>query len=349
MGWSLFEVDMRRAIRPLHDARCAIQIRRVYETFRPDVVHAHSSKAGALSRIATLGMTHRPRIVYTPHSIASNMSPVFGAIEKVLALRLDILSAVSQSEREELRHLDLVTPERVHVVFPTVPSDVYVPRNRADARRELGFGDGPLMVGVGRLTRQKDPLAFVQLAAALRRTFPDLRAVWVGDGELRPLMEEDIRARSLGDCVSITGWIGDTRPYIAAANVFVSTSLYESFGYVTAEAFAMERPVVASEIVGTVDVVQHDTHEQLFPPGDLRAAEVKAARILRDGEFATNLALRGRAFVNATFSVAATRRGLLATYDAALATSPLLLPQLRDGVRDVEAAHVERASVSADA
>jgi glycosyltransferase involved in cell wall biosynthesis len=312
---------MRREIRPVHDAKCALALQKIYKLFRPDVVHAHSSKAGALSRLATIGMKKRPGIVYTPNSIASNVSRMYGMIEKVLALRLDVIAAVTQSEREELHGLKLIPLDRIHVVVPTIPFDGFAPRNREEARKELGYGNEPTIIAIGRLTRQKDPLTFVELANALRIRVPNLRAVWVGDGELRPAMEERIALHGLESCVTITGWLEDVRPHIAAANLFVSTSRYESFGYVTAEALAMERPVVASEITGTVDVVRRDTKEQLFALDDAAGAVTRAARFLNEPEFASEIAERGRMYVNQAFSVAETRRGLRKAYAVAVEMS----------------------------
>jgi glycosyltransferase involved in cell wall biosynthesis len=317
-GWQLFELDMRREIRPGYDFKCARALQKIYRSFKPDVVHAHSSKAGALARLATIGMRQRPGIVYTPNSIASNVSWVYGLIERVLALRLDIIAAVTQSERDELYRLGLLPLARIHVVVPTIPSDGFAPRSRELARWELGLPDGPLAIGIGRLTAQKNPLAFVELAALLHAIVPGFRAIWVGDGEMRPAVEARIEELGLGSCISITGWLDDVRPYVAAANLFVSVARYESFGYVTAEALAMERPVVASAITGTVDIVKSDVAEQLFAPNDLAAAAALAARLLGDPAFAAGVAGRGRAFVNEAFSVDQTRRALHTAYDAAL-------------------------------
>lgn len=317
-GWRLFELDMQREIKPLHDIRCTFALQRIYRSFEPDVVNAHSSKAGALARIATIGMKHRPAIVYTPHSIAAKHSMIYWMIEKALALRVDIIAAVTQSERDELRALDLLPLDRIRVVVPTIPSDSYVPQERNSVRIELGLSGVPIVVGIGRLTLQKDPLFFVNLTSALRSRVPNVRAFWVGDGELRGVVEERIAALELGSSLSITGWLEDVRPYIAASDVFISSSRYESFGYATAEALAMARPVIASEITGTIDVVKHDMAEQLFPLDDLDGAAARTVRFLDDPEFAAEVAQRGRTYVNATYSAAATRRGLHAAYDAAL-------------------------------
>jgi glycosyltransferase involved in cell wall biosynthesis len=316
-GWCLFEVAMQRSIDPRRDASCTIALRKVYNRFEPDVVHAHSSKAGAIARLATIGMRHRPGVVYTPHSIGANIGRVYGWMERLLALRLDVLAAVTSSERDELRALKLLPPGRIHVIVPTIRSDVFAPANRSQARRALGLPDGPLVIAIGRLTAQKDPLAFVDFVACLRERLAAVHAVWVGDGELRATMEQRIAELSLQGTLAITGWLDDVRPYLAASDLVASTAAYESFGYATAEALAMDRPVVASAITGTVDVVTTDVGDQLYRYRDIVSAAVLAGRLLSDPAYAAAVARRGRARVLATFCVDEMRRGLAGAYTAA--------------------------------
>lgn len=316
-GWELFELDMRRDIDVPFDLRCAFSIRNIYRSFRPDIVHAHSSKAGAIARLATLGFRQRPGIVYSPHAIAVNLSWVYGAIEKLLALRLDALAAVSESEREELWRLNLIPRDRVHVVVPSIRPEVFVPEERDLARKRLNLEPGPLVVAIGRLAAQKDPLGFVAFVSVLRQQVRDVRAIWVGDGVLREAMEERIDALGLRSVISITGWVDDVRVYLGACDLFVSTSLYEGLSYVTAEAVAMGRPVVASRIPGTVDIVTISPAAQLYPLRDFEAASFLAARLLSDPAMAADLGDRGREGVLSTFSPDETRRGLKRAYAAA--------------------------------
>lgn len=316
-GWKLFELDMRRPINLPSDLKCAYMLQNVYRRFRPDVVHAHSSKAGAIARMATVGIRQRPRIVYSPHAIAVNLSWLYGTAEKLLASRLDALAAVSDSEREELRGLNLIPPDRVHVVSPSIRSDILVPEDRVQARHRLKLGPEPTVVAVGRLALQKDPLGFLTFVSSLHKRVPNLRAIWVGDGHLRRAVEERIDALDLRSVVSITGWLDDVRAYLAACDVFVSTSAYEGFSTVIAEALAMRRPVVASRIPGTVDIVTTEPTAQLYPPGDFEAASMLAERLLSDPVSAARLGERGQEVVLATFSREETRRGLERAYAAA--------------------------------
>ncbi len=144
-----------------------------------------------------------------------------------------------------------------------------------------------------------------------------MRGIWVGDGELRTALEKRIATLHLEEHVSIAGWQDDVRPYIAACDLLVSTSVYESFGYVTAEAMAMDRPVVASAITGTVDVVGTDVDDQLYRSRDISSAARLAERLLRDAARASAVAKRGRMHVLSTFSTEAMRRGLAEAYSAA--------------------------------
>jgi len=316
--WTLFEVDMHRNINPRDDLACAIALRAVYRSFKPAVVHAHSSKAGALARLATIGMRNRPGIVYSPHSIGTNLGWIYGVIERLLALRLDVLSAVTPSEREELRALKILPAGRIHVVVPTIRSDEFLPSDREEARRGLHLPKGPLVVAIGRLTRQKDPLAFVDFVASLRERVSNVHAIWIGDGELRAEFEKRIAELDLESTIGLTGWLDDVRPYLAACDLLVSTAAYESFGYVTAEALAMQRPVVAPAITGTIDVVRTDVADQLYQHNDIASAAALAERLLRDEDLASAVGQRGRDQVLSTFSTDAMRRGLAGAYAAAV-------------------------------
>lgn len=313
-GWQTYDLDFRREIDMRRDLRHAYRLRRVLESFQPDVVHAHSSKAGAVARIANFARRRRARLVYSPHAIAANLNATYALLERALSSQLDILSAVSRSEAIQLEALRLVPTRKIRIVSPTIDAAHFAPRSKGEARRELGFGNEPRVVAIGRLSGQKNPLGFIEIVDRLRHTIPNVRAMWIGDGELRDAFTERIRARGLTDTISLAGWAYDVRPFIAASDLFVSCSEYESFGYVTAEAIAMERPAVASAIAGTTDIVTLDTDRCLYPPGDYAAAAIRAAYVLGDRDAAKTIATRARENLLATFSAETTRRQLLAAY-----------------------------------
>jgi glycosyltransferase involved in cell wall biosynthesis len=317
-GWESYNIDMRRQVRLFEDLRCAAQLRKIISGFRPDIVHGHSSKGGAIARLAVAFMRRRPSIVYSPAAISVALGFQYRVTEHIFSALTDVFVAISPSERQEILGLHLGNSTSVRVVSPTVRADYFEPRDRETARAFLGVGSAPLVIGIGRLAPQKDPLGFVKTIIEARKRCPNLEAIWVGDGELREQMEAAIKAAGLDRIIQITGWIVDVRDYIAACDVFLSCATYESFGYVTAEALAMQRPVVASSVNGTIDIVKQDVEKGLFRLGDYIAAAQAIVDFIESPSLATDVAKRGREYVLSAFSPQTTRTDLAEAYNFAL-------------------------------
>jgi glycosyltransferase involved in cell wall biosynthesis len=327
-GWFLQPVEsMRRPIAVVDDARSVERVRRAMRSFKPDVLHVHSAKGGAVGRIA--GLTHgphAPRVVYSPHALPSRLGAGYMAVERGLSIFTNRFVAVSDSERRQIVDEGIADKNCVDVVYPRIDTKFYRPRDRDAARRELGLpADVPIVVGVGRLASQKNPLNFVHAIARLRAVYPAVTGVWVGDGELRAEVERAAAQYDLGQALQITGWISDIRPYIAASDVLLSTSRYESFGYVIPETFAMERPAVASSVVGTIDVFFPAAEQLLYPPEDLDRAVEMLKRVLADAGLRSELGRLGRLSVIERFSSSAMRTALCTSYDKALEPARLSL------------------------
>jgi glycosyltransferase involved in cell wall biosynthesis len=239
--------------------------------------------------------------------------------ERMLGVITDRFIAVSESERREIIDEGIAQSGRVDVVYPRIDAAYYCPREQGEARRELRLPQGvPIVLGIGRLAPQKDPLSFVSAIARLRATMPTAIGIWVGDGELRNQVEAAARRLRLGEGLQIAGWISDVRPHIAACDVLLSTSRYESFGYAVAESFAMERPAVASRVTGTVDVFYPAAESLLYPAGALDEAVTRLTRLLNDKALRKELGGLGRSSMIENFSGAAMYRALSSSYRAAL-------------------------------
>jgi len=316
-GWQTWKVEMHRAVRPLSDLRATIEVRRLLREQRPDVLHCHSSKAGAVGRLAAATITERPWVIYSPHALAANVAWHYLAIERMLAGLTDRFAAISESELDEITHYGLADPSRIDVISPIVDGEHYASLDRDASRRELDLADGPLVLGIGRFIHQKDPVGFVRVFDAIRQRVPDARGLWVGEGELQPQVEREIAELGLTERLEIRPWQLDVRPWIAAADVVVSTARFESFGYVVAEAMAMHRCVVASRITGTVDVVQEEPAELLYPAGDYDAAADTVVTLLNDRARRERFAAVGAARIRRVFSREAMSQRLSSVYSKA--------------------------------
>lgn len=320
-GWFLVPVDaLRRAVHPTDDSLSMLAIRRAIRAFAPSVVHVHSAKAGAVGRVAALACwPASPPVVYSPHALPARLGKAYMIAERALAPFTKSFVAVSDSERSEIIAEGIAAAHRVSVVYPRIDADAYAPRDQPAARAELSLPQGvPIVIGIGRLAAQKDPVGFVRSLALVRGRHPDLIGLWIGDGELRAEVEKLATELNLGRGFRVMGWQTDVRPFIAAGDILLSTSQYESFGYVIPETFSMERAVVASRVTGTIDVVYPAARGMLFAPNQVTEAADLIAKLITDKELRTHLGRLGRLSVIEKFSTAAMRAALTTVYDAAL-------------------------------
>lgn len=254
-------LPMRRAVGPkdLIDLSRLTQLVRQIGPF--DVLHGHSSKAGALVRL--LPKTIPGLRVYTPHAFRT-MDPAlkgparhfYAMVERVLAQRTQRIIAVSEQEREHAIGLG-IAPRRVAMV----PNGIDAPAlpSRAEARAKLGLSAtsaGPVIGIVGRLTHQKAPERALHALAGSRRD--DARLVVIGTGELAPSLLTLAGQLGISRRVAFVGLV-DGQSAMPAFDVLLMPSRYESFGYVLLEAAAagvatLSTPVgFAREIVAMLD------------------------------------------------------------------------------------------------
>ena len=318
LGWSCYPVDITRQVHPLHDLKACLRLRQVIVRFAPDIIHCHSSKAGALGRTAVLLRRHRPARVYSPHALAAPLGSIYLKIEKVLSKSTDRFVAVSDSERREIVNFSLARESSVSVVYPSVDSEYFRPMSRDVARQVLGLGSTPLVLAIGRLTPQKDPVSFLHVIKSVYDRQPDVRAIWVGSGESEQEFHNHVRAANMEHVVRLVPWQHDVRTYIAAADVFVSTSRFESFGYVTAEALAMKRSVVASDVTGTRDIMSNSFTEWLYPQSRTDLAANLVLRLLRDPVASVAIGNLGHYEIERRFSTERMRDSLMGAYHSAL-------------------------------
>ena len=312
-GWKLYPVHMCREINVAAEIESVRKLRWVLQKFRPDVVHCHSSKAGVLGRVASLLVRPSPAVVYSPHALAIPLGRRYLYIERLLRKLAGRFIAVSDSEAGDIVHYQLATPDRVTVAYPMIDCNYFTP----SANRDTSGGvTGPFTVmGVGRLTAQKDPLRFVAIVRRLQEIMPGVEGVWIGDGELRERFEQ-LTATGPGP-IHLVPWQRDIRPFLSAADVLLSTSRYESFGYMVAEALALEVPVVASRICGTSDILIEEFAGNMYEPGDDAGAAALLRRVLQDPTRARQWAASARAMVRERFNSRSMREALLDAYSRA--------------------------------
>jgi glycosyltransferase involved in cell wall biosynthesis len=218
-------------------------LRERVEVLRPDVIHAHSSFAGALARLA-LPARWRKHVVYTPHcysyfrrDVGLATRAAFYVAEAMLALRTRNVAACSPLEVRAARRL----PGRTQVHYtPNVILDISpsIPRPRRIEGRPLR------VVSIGRLTAAKQAELFGEAAEQSRDLGRRIQWTWIGGGD------EDQAAALRGSGVVVTGWVPREQclEQLADADVYVHTARWESAPMTVLEAAVLDVPVLARDI-----------------------------------------------------------------------------------------------------
>jgi glycosyltransferase involved in cell wall biosynthesis len=167
---------------------------------------------------------------------------------------------------------------------------------RRELRTELGVAPGTrLVVTVARLHVQKGYDDLLVAARGLAREFPDVRFVWVGDGDLRDHLERQIREAGLTERIILTGYRTDLSRFYQAAELFVFPTHFEGgSSFALVEALASATAVVSSDASGIPEVVENRVHGLLFPVRNSQALTESIRHALEHPGEMAEMARRGR-------------------------------------------------------
>lgn len=251
--------DLVAPLDPLRDVSAAIQLAQLFEhqvarLGSPVVVHTHSSKAGVLGRLAGRAV-RGVVVVHTVHgfgleALGARRRWALEAAERIAAPAADVFVFVSENDRAQAEALGLLRHARARIIRSGVDPSPFAalrddPDRRARARARWGvFDDEPLVVTVGNLKPQKDPLFHIDVLAAWRRRSNRGRLLFVGDGPLRSAVEAHARERAVEHALLLPGFVEDPRDALAAADAFLLASAWEGLPRSVLEATAAGLPCV---------------------------------------------------------------------------------------------------------
>jgi glycosyltransferase involved in cell wall biosynthesis len=282
------------------------------------VVNTHTAKAGTLGRVAAclFNMT-RPRgrrcvVVHTFHGhvlsgyFGPTMNVAVRLAERTLAAITDRVVTISPA----IRH-DIVTRFNIAADARTtvVPLGLDLERlARLDSlaphlRRQLGIPERALVVAyVGRFVAIKDLATLVRAFARVAAERPDAALLLVGDGPLRAEIDALVAALSLQKQVHLVGWIEDLAPVYATIDICALSSLNEGTPVAVIEAMAAAKAVVATQVGGVADVVEHERTGLLVPPQNPEALADAIVRLAVAPDERLRMGAAGREAVAARFS-----------------------------------------------
>ena len=290
---------------------------------RYDVVHGHGLRAGLDAAVAAK-RAGVPAVVSFHNLVQEEISGrartlLYRRLEPFAVRLADRVVAVSEQAADHLRRIAPKSAAKVSVVHVGVGERPRVARRAEEVRSELGLDPSArIVVTVARLVPQK---ALDVLLAAVALLPDDVHLAIVGDGRLRGELETHARASGIAPRAHFLGYKPDAADYVAAADVFCLSSVWEAVPLAAQEAVLLGVPVVATDVGGLRELVEDGTSGRLTVPKDPQALASALKEVLFDPRIARTYAHRALEDYVARFSRARMLQDLATIYRALAATS----------------------------
>ena len=280
--------------------------------FRPDIVHTWLTTGNLWGRLAAR-LARVPVVIASVRTVSPGDLPAsFVWIDRLLARMTDTLICNSRAGCLEVQGAHIHARRGCRVVYNGLDASAYADADAKQAdrgasdgyRRQLGLRPaGPVVGTVGRLVPQKDHRTFLEAMGKVHDGGVAAQAVIVGEGDLRPALEVLCGELGLRDSVVFAGARSDVPALMHLFDVFVLSSLWEGLSNVSMEAMAAGRPVVATDVGGTAELVETGMTGLLVPPGDPDRLAGAVLALLRDPARARRMGEAGQQRVVSQFSL----------------------------------------------
>lgn len=290
------------------DGRALRRLRSCVRMHGSEVLHTHNAVAHYQAVLATLGLSIRC-VVNTRHGMGGNRRAARREWFYRRALtRTDAVVAVCAAARDAAITRHIVPRAKSGVIPNGIRVESFTSASRALHDQLCATIDLPAdaqVIGtVGRLNWAKDQATLIRAFAQVHRTHPRSVLVLVGDGELRPALEDAAREAAVADAVRFLGDRSDVSALLPGFDLFALSSVSEGYSMALLEASASALPIVATDVGGNREIVRHGATGLLVAAGDAGALAIAMAGLLDAPAEARCLAAAARAWVTAEGSLA---------------------------------------------
>lgn len=261
------------------DLEAIREIRKNIKHLKPDLIHVHGTRAGALGRLASIG-TKIP-VIYTEHLWTKNyrLSSWFTNNVQVIGLWfLDMFTnfniAVSQAVKDFMVESQVSRPAKIKVIYNAIE----IPKKKAKI-----FTEHSRVLGtVGTLNYQKGIQFLISAMPLILKEFPETRLVIVGEGTYKKNLEGLAKKLKLDRKITFTGFVKDIEDEMMKFDIYVQPSISESFGLAIVQAMSLGIPIVATNTGGIPEVVTTGKSGILVEAGKPQALAEAIVTLLRD-------------------------------------------------------------------
>ena len=317
--------EMRRSILPINDIKAYFKIKKIIKEFKPDIVHTHASKSGAIGRLAASACNVK-LIVHTFHGhifhsyFNSVISYLFVALERYLAKKTNAIIAISELQKTELAQVyKIAPPEKIFTIplgFNLEKYSINQDQKRIAFREKYGFAGTDIIVGIiGRLVPIKNHDMFLKVAENIKKraATKNVKFVIVGDGE--SLFSIRRKSAELGlsfsfypthpranTDVTVTSWETEIDQVMAGVDIVVLTSQNEGTPVSLIEAQAACKPLVSTNVGAVEDIITHGQNGFLTKVNDVAAFANHVHTLIKDKSLREEMGKAGAKMMLANYS-----------------------------------------------
>ena len=304
--------EMQRSVSPKNDRIAYNKIQKIIQDFKPDIVHTHASKAGALGRKAAFS-AKIPQIYHTFHGhvfhsyFGSLKTNLYKNIERRLAKKSTNIIAISELQKKELSEIHRICPaEKIKVIplgFDLTPFYTNTEAKRKEFRSKWNIKENEVAIGiVGRIVPIKDHVFLIHvIERVLKKTSKKIRVFIVGDGEERVNIQALISKKKLSyssnstpALFQFTSWMKNVDEVNAGMDIICLTSKNEGTPVSLIEAQASGNPVVSTNVGGIENVISADETGYLSDVGDLEQFTINLLKLIENEGIRNNMSNKGR-------------------------------------------------------
>jgi glycosyltransferase involved in cell wall biosynthesis len=294
LGLTTFHLEhLKRNISPYHDLMAIWEIRQLVQSYRPDIVHLNSSKAGVLGSFACMGL--KTKVVFTAHGFVFNeplswpVKSLYLALEKEASRYRGQIITVSEADRDSALKFKLIAPEKISTVHNGLSPINFLPKQEALAKLKLP-SDRFLFATTANFYKTKGLDVLVEAVALLKEeTKQKCRFVIFGEGPEGKNLRLKIKALNLEPNFILHGKTEHASQYLKAFDAFVFPSRKEGFPFAVLEAAQAGLPVLASKTGGVPEILgENGFYTEPENPAELA---IKIERLTNDSSFREKLTL----------------------------------------------------------
>ncbi len=293
--------SLKRSI-GLSDLSAATAIYKLCRKERYDIVHTHSTKPGIIGRIAAT-VAHVPIVIHTVHGLAFHdyikfpKWQFYWLCEMFASCFCDHIVLVNQYYKKYFKWFK----HKTCTIYNGVDFSQY--HDIKYLTKQEGHEPTIKILFVGRLDTPKDPLTLLKAAQIVIRAIPSVQFTIVGNGELYDTCKQFIHANNMEEYINLAGWQNDVGPFYEKHDIFVLTSIYESFGLIFVEAGYHYLPIVTTNVEGIPEVVKNGKTGFLSNARDYKKIADYIIQLAKDPQLRIKMGENAHVWVSEHFSI----------------------------------------------